>query len=112
MFSVHCNSPFKSRINQNRFAKNKFSIRKLEKDDWKKIWKNNVTIALNIVYAKKGKIYILLIFQNITQIMKISYSFDDCKWKGIILSSRKKLSALLRGITLRCFLLSELGSLL
>ena len=38
-----------------------------EKDDWKKIEKNNVTIALNVLYAKK---YILLIFQNIAQIVK------------------------------------------
>ena len=28
-----------------------------EKDDWKKIRKNNVTIFLNILYAKKEKIY-------------------------------------------------------
>ena len=28
-----------------------------EKDDWKKIVKNNVTIALNILYAEKEKIY-------------------------------------------------------
>ena len=36
-----------------------------EKDDWKKIEKNNVTFALNVLYAKKKK-YILLMFQNIT----------------------------------------------
>ena len=35
-----------------------------EKDDWKKIEKNDVTIALNVLYAKKEK-YILLMFQNI-----------------------------------------------
>ena len=29
----------------------------LEKDDWKKIEKNNVTIALNVLCAKKEKIY-------------------------------------------------------
>ena len=28
-----------------------------EKDDWKKIEKNNVTIVLNLFYAKKEKIY-------------------------------------------------------
>ena len=32
-----------------------------EKDNWKKFEKNNVTIALNVLYAKK-KIYILLMF--------------------------------------------------
>ena len=30
----------------------------------KKIEKNNVTIALNVLYAKKEKKYILLMFQN------------------------------------------------
>ena len=28
-----------------------------EKDDWKKIEKNNVIIALNVLYAKKAKVY-------------------------------------------------------
>ena len=28
-----------------------------DKDDWKKFEKNNVTIALNVLYAKKEKIY-------------------------------------------------------
>ena len=40
-----------------------------EKNDWKKIDKNNVTIALNVLYAKKEK-YILLMFQNITHTVK------------------------------------------
>ena len=40
-----------------------------EKDDQKKIEKNNVTIAHDVLYAKNEK-YILLIFQNITQILK------------------------------------------
>ena len=41
-----------------------------EKNDWKKSEKNNVTIALNVLHGKKEKIYILIMFQNITQIMK------------------------------------------
>ena len=44
-----------------------------EKDDLKKSEKNNLTTALNVLYAKKNiytYIYILLMFQNITQIMK------------------------------------------
>ena len=41
-----------------------------EKDDQKKFEKNNVTIALNVLYAKKEKRYILLMFQNLTQIVK------------------------------------------
>ena len=38
-----------------------------EKDDWNKFEKSNVTIALNVFYAKKE---IRLIFQKITQIVK------------------------------------------
>ena len=29
----------------------------LEKDDWKKFEKNNLTITLNVLYAKKENIY-------------------------------------------------------
>ena len=45
-----------------------------EKDDWKKIEKSNLIIALNVLYAKKEK-YFLLMFQNITQIVKNRLSF-------------------------------------
>ena len=44
------------------------------KDDWKKIQKNNLTIALHVLYAKKEK-YILLMFQNIILIVKNKLSF-------------------------------------
>ena len=40
-----------------------------EKDNWKLFEKNNVSIALNVFYAKKEK-YIMLVVQNITQIVK------------------------------------------
>ena len=40
-----------------------------EKDDWEKNVKSNVKIALNVLHAKEKK-YILLMFQNITQIVK------------------------------------------
>ena len=33
-----------------------------EKDNWKKIEKNNVTITLNILYAKRKKIYPAYVF--------------------------------------------------
>ena len=56
-----------------------------EKEEWKKFEKNNVTIAFN---AKKEKKYILLMFQNITQIVK-----------NKLLSCSKKLLALLRRVT-------------
>ena len=45
-----------------------------EKGDWKKIQKNNVTIALKFCMLKKKK-YILLMLQNITQIVISKLSF-------------------------------------
>ena len=44
----------------------------LEKDDWEKNDKSNVTIALTVLYAKK---YILL-FRNITQIVRNKLFFS------------------------------------
>ena len=41
-----------------------------DKDDWKNYEKHNLTIALNVLYTKKEKCHILLMFQSITQIMK------------------------------------------
>ena len=40
-----------------------------EKGDWKNFEKNNVTIVLNVLFAKKEK-FILFIFQNISEIVK------------------------------------------
>ena len=49
-----------------------------EKDDWKNFVKNNVAIALNILYVRKKK-HILLMFQNTIQIM--THAFNDSKWR-------------------------------
>ena len=49
---------FKPFINKNNWEGINFQS---EKDDWKKIEKNNRTIALNVFYAKKEKIYIAFI---------------------------------------------------
>ena len=69
MLSTFCNSRVKSERNKKRYAKSskiKTFINKLnregiyylsEKVDWKKIEKNNLTIAINVLYAKKEKIY-------------------------------------------------------
>ena len=66
MFSIGCNSHFKLPRNKKRSTKNKPVINKYnwkginfpsEKDDWKKIEKNNVTISVIALYAKKEKIY-------------------------------------------------------
>ena len=45
-----------------------------EKHDEKRFEKNNVTIALDVLYAKKK--YILLMFQNITDIVKNKLFFQ------------------------------------
>ena len=48
------------RVRKNNPFMNKYNWKginfPLEKDDWKKFEKNNVTIALNVLYAKKEKI--------------------------------------------------------
>ena len=49
-----------------------------EKDDWKKIEKDSIATVHNVLYAKKKK-YMLLIFQNISQLVKPSYSFNGSK---------------------------------
>ena len=41
----------------------------LGKGNWKKLEKTNITIALNVLYAKREK-HVLLIFQTITQTVK------------------------------------------
>ena len=46
----------------------------LEKGDWKKFEKNSVIITLNILHDKKEK-YILLMFKNVTQIVKSKLLF-------------------------------------
>ena len=61
---------YPQRITKNELFINKYSWKGInfpsEKDDWKKCEKNNRTIALNLMHAKKEKIW----FQNITQILK------------------------------------------
>ena len=77
-----------------------------EKEDCKKIEKNNSVIGLNVLYAKKVK-YTMLMFQSITKIVKKpSYSFSDFKWKKWDYCAVKKLSALSRGITSKAWWLS------
>ena len=53
-------------------GRNKFSIRKRY---WKKIKKNNVTTALNVLYAKKEKMYPAYVLKN----------YSNCE-KQVILS--------------------------
>ena len=62
-----------------------------------KIEKNNRAIAPN-VFTLKEKKCILLMFQNITQIVKTSYSFNDSEWRRMALSCSKKSIRIVRGI--------------
>ena len=48
-------------INKYNWEETNFSS---EKDDWEKIEKNNVTIALNVLYAEKEKIYPAYVSEN------------------------------------------------
>ena len=77
-------------------GRNTFSIRKR----WlKKNEKNNVTIALNVLYAKKEKIYPAYVSKHNSncekQVMLLIFPKGE-KWHYIAL---KKLSVLLRGLT-------------
>ena len=49
--------------------------------DWKKFEKNNVTIALNVSYAEKEKIYPACVSKHNSNREKKSYSFNDFKWR-------------------------------
>ena len=69
MFSIRCNSPIKlwrigkhsERIKKSNFFINRYNWEGInfpsEIDDGKKIEKNNLIIALNVLYTKKEKIY-------------------------------------------------------
>ena len=58
-------------------------------NDWKNFEKNNQTIVLNVLYAKKEKIYL-------AYVSKHRMKKDEEGWNYLAV---KKLSALLRGIT-------------
>ena len=76
MLSIHCSSSLKSWRNKKtrrKITKIKHFINKYkweginfpsEKDDWRKLEKNNVTIALNVLYTKKEKAYPSYVSKN------------------------------------------------
>ena len=91
--SIHCNSCVKlcrnkkkdlQRITKIKPFINKYSWEGINfpsvKDDWKSFEKNNVKIAINILYAKKEKKILCLCFRT-TQIVKKNYSSSDFKWR-------------------------------
>ena len=51
----------------------------------KKIEKNNVTIAPNVLYAKKIKTVSWLCFQTLLKSRESSYSFNDSKYRRMTL---------------------------
>ena len=61
-----------------------------EKDDWKKIQKNNRTIALLMFFMLKTKKYTMLMFKNMTQIVENQSFFNDSKWRRMTLSCSEK----------------------
>ena len=71
-----------------------------EKDNCKKFEKNNGTIALNVLYAKKGKIYSAYVSKHNSnrekQVILFMISNGEGQWHYFAV---KKLPALLRGIT-------------
>ena len=113
MSSLRCNSRIKSWRNKKdpqRITKIKSFINKYnwegvnypsEKNEWKKIEKNNVTIVLNVLYAKKENIYPAYVSKHNSNCEKqINGSFNDFKRKKtMVLSSSQKISALLRGVS-------------
>ena len=62
----------------NRYNRKKVNFSS-EKDGWKKIEKNNVTIAFHTLHAKKEK-YNLPMLLNITQVVRNKMYFNDSKW--------------------------------
>ena len=64
------NKPF---INKYNFEETNF---RLEKDDWEILEKNNLTTALNTKDKEKKK-FALLMFQNITQILKAKVNLEN-----------------------------------
>ena len=71
-----------------------------EKDDWKKLERSNVTIALNVLYAKTEKIYPVFISKhNSNRENQIILLIISNREKQRHYLAVKKLSALLRGIT-------------
>ena len=79
------------------------------KNDWKKFEKNNLTIALNVLYAKKEKIYIIVSKHNndcekhVIRLMIPNKEKQEAKSERCQAQSeggrwnKKKLSALLKG---------------
>ena len=111
MFSICCNScvnALRNCKNPERITKIKPCINKYnweginfpsEKDDWKKIEKDYLTIALNVLYAKKEKLYPNYVSKcNSNREKQVSLLMIPNREKWHYLAV-KKLSSLVRRIT-------------
>ena len=80
-----------------------------QKDDWKKFERNNVTIALTVLYATKEKIHPAYVSKNKTNREK-QVIFNDFKRLKMTLSCSKTTSIIKRNNfeTSWCFLLSQM----
>ena len=58
----------------------------------------DLTIALNVMYAKEEKMFPAYVSKHNSNCKKTSYSFNYSKWSRMALSCIKKPSALDRGI--------------
>ena len=63
-----------------------------QKDDSRKFEQNNVTIALNILYANKEKICSAYVSKHNSNREKKNYYFNDSKWR----KSKKSISTIKR----------------
>ena len=61
-----------------------------EKNDWKIFEKNDLAIALNVLYAKKENIYPAYVSKHNSKRKKGSYSFNDSKRREMVLPCSKK----------------------
>ena len=101
MLSIHCSSWLnyeETNKDLQRITKIKPFINKYnwegkiflsEKDDWKKFEKKNVTIALNVLYAKKGKIYPAYVSKYHSNrekqvILLMISNREICKWSEML----------------------------
>ena len=111
MFSISCNSwrnheeinKDPQRVTKIKLFRNEYESERInfpsQKDDWKKIEKNNLTMALNVLYVKKEKISCLCYKTCRKHAKKSGKYMEKCapkseSWRWHYLAV-KKLSALI-----------------
>ena len=67
--------------------------------------KKNPIIALKFLYAKKKK-YVMPMFQNIIEIIKTSYSFNDSKRRKIALYCSKEITCIFKSNNIKNIVVS------